>query len=108
MYRIPLTNVPNQKINFNVDGAYWQLYVYAAIEHMCCTISKNGVVLIEGVRCFGGIPLIPYDYLRIGFGNFIFNSEVDWNNFGDSCQLYYLNEAEFAEYNAQIDASYMP
>lgn len=107
MQRIPLTAVPNQIINFNVDGAYWQLYFYAAIEHMCSSVSRNGVVLIEGVRCFGGIPLVPYDYLMIGFGNFIFNEDVDWENFGNSCQLYYLNEVEMQQFNSQIEAGYL-
>lgn len=108
MYRIPLTNVPNQQINFNVDGAYWQLHIYAAIEHMCVDISRNGVLLAEGVRCFGGIQVVPYFHMYRGYGNFIFNGEPDWEQFGGAVNLFYLSAAELAEYNAQIDESYMP
>lgn len=102
MLIVPLSSVPNQRITFNVDGAYWELYVYAAIEHMCCDITRNGELLINAVRCFGGIPLMPYDYIQGEFGNFIFNADADWELFGGQVQLYYLTNSEMSEYNAQL------
>ena len=73
MFPIPLTPVPNQAISFNVDGGYWQLRIYQAIDMMYADISLNGTVLINGTRCFSGIPLIPYEYLHLPkFGNFVF------------------------------------
>lgn len=107
MFQIPLDSVPNQNVSFNVDGAYWQLHVYAAIEHMCVDVYRNGTLLIQGIRCFGGIPLVPYDYLMNGYGNFIFDSEVDFVNFNNTgCNLYYMNVTEFAEYINQIKAGF--
>ena len=102
MYLVPLNNTPNQTVSFNVDGAYWQLYIYSAISHMCCDITRNGVVLIQGVRCFGGIPLIPYKYLEGVFGNFIFNDDADWQLFGNGVNLTYLNADELSQYNELI------
>ncbi len=98
MYRIPLSSTPNQTISFNVDGAYWQLYIYSAITHMCCDVSRNGQLLITGVRCFGGIPLIPYKHLQGAFGNFMFNDQADWELFGAGITLTYLSASEFSEY----------
>lgn len=107
MYQIPLDSIPNQSVSFNVDGAYWQLHVFAAIENMCVDVYRNGTLLIQGVRCFGGIAVVPYDHLMSGYGNFIFDNEVDYLNFSNSgCNLYYLNSEEFAEYNNQIEEGF--
>lgn len=102
MYRIPLNKTPNQTVSFNLDGAYWELYVYAAITHMCCDVKRNGVVLIQGVRCFGGIPLIPYKHLQGIFGNFYFSDDADWEKFEGDVTLRYLTSAEVSEYNSMI------
>ncbi|QDH49590.1 hypothetical protein KYLE_43 [Pantoea phage Kyle] len=104
MYRIPLSKTPNQIVSFNLDGAYWTLYVYSAITHMCCDIERNGETLIRGVRCFGGIPLIPYKHLVGDFGNFYFNDEADWELFDGSVQLNYLNKSEVSQYNSLIES----
>lgn len=100
---IPLSAVPNQSVAFNVDGAYWQVRLFQAVDRMYADITRNGTALITGTRCFGGIGILPYAYASApGFGNFIFDADVDWTNFGVSCRLYYLNAAELAQYNALI------
>lgn len=101
MFPIPLNQLPNQAISFNVDGAYWQLRIYQAVDMMYVDISLNGAVLINGVRCFSGIPVIPYEYLHLPkYGNFVFDNPVDWNNFETGCFLYYLKVSEYLEYRA--------
>lgn len=101
MYAIPLSAVPNQSIAFNVDGAYWQLHIYQAVERMYADVTLNGNVIIRGVRCFGGMPLMPYEHLHMPrFGNFIFDTDADWTEFGLSCFLYYLPLPEYEEYKA--------
>ncbi|AFO10481.1 hypothetical protein [Escherichia phage ECML-117] len=107
MYQIPLDSVPNQNISFNVDGAYWQLHIFAAIEHMCADVYRNGELLIQGVRCFGGVPMVPYKYLMIGYGNFIFDSVPDYENFNSGgCNLYYMSESELAEFQKTAEAEF--
>jgi len=100
MQKIPLLAVPRQNLSFTVDGAYWQMSVYQSISHMCCDFTRNGVVLIQGIRCLVGTPLLPYPYMSApSFGNFLFDSDVDWNHFADNtCNLYYLNQSEWADY----------
>lgn len=101
MNKIPLSTLPNQQLAFNLDGAYWHLHIYQAVSRMYMDISRNGVKLIDGVRCFGGIGLMPYKHLHLpSFGNFIFDSDADYTNFGNTCQLYYLTLEEYNQFIA--------
>ena len=101
MFKIPLTSIPNQSMAFNMDGAYWQIHVFQAVDHMYMDITRNGTPVIKGSRCLGGIPIMPYKYMFTpNFGNFIFDSDADWTAFGVSCNLYYLTAIEYAEYSA--------
>jgi hypothetical protein len=103
MYQIPLASVPNQTISFNVDGAYWQVHIYQSLVHMCADIINNGVPVINGVRCFAGVPLMPYPYMYDpNFGNFIFDSDADWTNFGTDCNLYYATSSEFEVFQSAL------
>lgn len=98
MLQIPLSALPNQSISFNVDGAYWQLHVYQSKFSMCVDITRDGVSVAYGVRCYVGQPLMQYSYMYSpGFGNFVFDSDVDWENFGVSCNLFYLSNSEWIE-----------
>lgn len=103
MYQVPLASVPNQTISFNIDGAYWQIHVYQSSIHMCADIIRNGVHVIDGVRCFAGIPLMPYPYMyEPNFGNFIFSQDADWTNFGTNCDLFYLQIDELQEFQTAM------
>lgn len=99
MKTVPLTPIPNQTISFNADDAYWELHVYQAVSRMYMDISRDGVLLIRGVRCFGGVGLLPYKHLYApDFGNFVFDNDADWNLFGGDCTLNYLSAGEYQEY----------
>lgn len=105
MFQVPLSPLPNQTIAFNVDGAYWQLHIYQAVTQVYADVSRNGTPLITGVRCFSGIGLLPYKHLHLpNFGNFIFDSDVDWTKFGISTSLYYLTLPELTAYQALVDS----
>lgn len=99
MQQVPITSVPNQSLSFNVDGAYWQLHIYQAIDSMCIDVARGGAPLITGSRLSVGDPVLPYSYLyEPDFGNFIFDSDVDWTAFGVECNMFYLSASEFSEY----------
>ena len=62
---------------------------------------KSGIneqVLINGVRCVGGTPLIPYEYIRAGHGNFIFTTPEEeipyYTNFNINQFLLYFSADE--------------
>ncbi len=105
MQQILLSQLANQSVSFNIDGAYWQVHVYTSIKFVCVDIVRNGDPVINGARGFAGVPLIPFAYLQGEFGNFIFDSDADWNNFQTTCNLYYLTADEFATYNSTVKES---
>lgn len=109
MQQIPLSAIASQTTSFNVDGAYWTIKVYPAITQMVADVSRDGETLISGVRCFAGIPLLPFRYLSgSAFGNFIFDQDADWEEFGSegTCNLWYLTSDEMENYNALIKQGY--
>jgi hypothetical protein len=104
MLAIPLTQVPNQAISFNADNVLWSLHIYQGGNFVCADILKNGISVVDGVRCFGGIPILQYGYMTApDLGNFVFDTDADWTNFGASCNLYYLNQSEMAEFTAAME-----
>jgi hypothetical protein len=99
MEQIPLDSVPNQQVSFNLNGAYWQLKLYESINFMCADISINGTPVINGVRCFGGVGLLPYGYMtQPDLGNLVFDSDADWSQFGSTCNLYHLESSEYQSF----------
>ena len=100
---IPLSALPNQRVAFNVDGAFWQIHVYMALTSMCADITRNGENVINGIRCDKGLPLLPYGYMmEPNFGNFVFDSDVDWEKLGTECNLNYLSYDEFQAYKTAL------
>ena len=95
MMKVPLAVLSNQSLSFNADNNFWELHFYQAISNLYVDISIDGVSLPSALRCVAGDLLIPYDYLwNPKYGNLIFNSEPDWEKFGDTCELIYLNNEE--------------
>ncbi|MEG0207031.1 phage baseplate plug family protein [Citrobacter sp.] len=107
MQQIPINAVPSQDLSIQLDGEYWRIKLSLSMEFVCASISRDGTPLISGLRCFVNQPLLPYPYMHEPrFGNFLFDSDVDWNNFGGSCSLYYLNYAEFNQYKELVNQGY--
>lgn len=70
---------------------------------MCADVSINGVAIISGVRCYPGVALLPYSYQTTpDFGNLIFDSEVDWNGFGTTCNLFFLEQDEVKQFQLLV------
>lgn len=107
MQQVPLNAVPSQNLSIQLDGEYWFLEFFLSMEFVCVSISRDGEPLISGMRCFVNQPLLPYSYMyEPKFGNFLFDNEVDWQDFNGSCSLYYLNASEFAEYKQLVKQGY--
>lgn len=103
MLLIPLAQVPNQTLSFNADNVLWTIHVYQGGHFINADIAINGTLVFNGVRAFGGIELLQYGYMTApNLGNFVFDEDADWTNFGASCHLYYLNQAEMAQFDAAM------
>jgi hypothetical protein len=101
MLLIPLVQVPNQTLSFNADNVLWTVHVYQSAKFVCADILINGVAVFNGVRCFAGVRLLQYGYMTApNLGNFLFDEDADWTNFGASCHLFYLNQPELAQFDA--------
>lgn len=104
MLPIPLTALSNQEVSFNADNAYWELHVFQADFQMYADIVRDGVTIVSGTRCLAGIGVMPYSYMHLpNFGNFVFDNVVDWNNFGTTCNMYYLDATEWAAYQTAFN-----
>lgn len=105
MQKIPLISVPNQRMEFNADGAYWQIHLYTALTVMVADVSRNGAKIVSGQRCYAGIKLLPHAYMTApNFGNFIFNGNPDWEQFGTNVDLFHLSASEMEIYENLLRA----
>ncbi|MEX9216277.1 hypothetical protein AB7W42_19170 [Providencia rettgeri] len=95
MQDIPLQAVPNQRLRVSLDGDEWELTIKSAKNTMCCDVTRNEVILLQGIRVMPDQPLIPYGYLS-GNSNFAFITENDeypwWEKFGQSQTLIWWGE----------------
>lgn len=103
MLLIPLVQVPNQALSFNADNVLWTIHVYQGGQFVCADIAINGTAVFNGVRGFAGTRLLQYGYMNApDLGNFVFDEDADWTNFGASCHLYYLSKAEMADFESAL------
>ena len=65
---------------------------------MVIDITRDGNAIVTGQRCLIAQPLMPYSYQWSGFGNLVFDNDPDWNNFGTTCNLYYLSAQELSDF----------
>lgn len=98
MFKIPLDPIPNQNCSVRLDGALFDLTIKIARELMTITIKRDGVTLVQGVRCLPDTPLIPHRYLEGGTGNFYFQtvagSYPHYSRFGGTDTLFYATRDE--------------
>lgn len=102
---IPLTAVPNQSLTVLLDGARYELSIKEAGGMMAVSITRATVRLVDSIRAVAGTPVLPYGYLQMGGGNFIFTCANDdvipyWTDFGVSTQLVYLTPEDIADATA--------
>ena len=103
MLLIPLVSVPNQALSFNADNVLWTIHVYQAGNFVCADIAINGEAVFNGVRGLSGTKLLQYSYMTSpDLGNFVFDEDADWTNFGGSCHLYYLDKSEMADFETAL------
>lgn len=99
---LPLDAIPNQSISARLDGRRYVITIKEIGDMMAATVERDGVLLIENVRCVAGFPLLPYPHLSQDAGNLIFTHTVPgalpfYTEFGTTCQLVYSTAAEIAE-----------
>lgn len=98
MLHIPLQPIPNQRLSVRLEGVLFSLTLKAARTMLAITIIRNGVTVVQGVRCLPGTALIPRRYQEGEAGNFYFltdgNSYPDYTRLGSKDRLFYLAKEE--------------
>jgi hypothetical protein len=101
---VPIQQIPNQTLSIVLDNDRYDIDLKSTKTSTIANISRNEILLIEGVRCVGATPLIPYKYLRVGSGNFIFSTPKElipyYPNFGIDQFLFYFSESELESLSA--------
>ena len=101
MYEIPLQAVPNQRFSVRLEGALFDVTIKAARTVVTATIVRDGITLVQGVRCLPGTALIPHRYLEDTAGNFMFLTDgdkyPDYTRFSTKDRLMYLTRTELDE-----------
>lgn len=96
---IPIEPIANQEFSIRLDNMRYQITLNSVnAGAMCFTLVRDGVPVIDGVRCVAGEFVLPYRYLEGRGGNFFFdtpNGEIpDYEKFGDTHRLGYFSAEE--------------
>ncbi len=101
MESISIDAIPSQQFTATLDGNNYGIRIYSIDGHMSYDLSIAGVEIISGFKMVNDIPLLPYRHQEIN-GNILLQIPVDeipdYTRFGFSQFLFYLTEAETAEY----------
>ena len=97
MTEITLQSVPNQSFSIDVGDLSYDINIKTG-DSTFADVSINGTVIIQGVRVMPYRPIIPYEYLTGGNGNFLFITEngdnINYENFGVNQSLVYMTREE--------------
>lgn len=100
MQTITLQPIPNQSFSVRLDNSFYEFTIKETAGCMSLTLSRDNVILVEGLRIVAGTPLIPYNYLQKG--NFLILTANDdlpfYDQFGITQNLYYVSPDEIEVY----------
>lgn len=106
MIEIPLSAIPNQSLSIRLGDAQYDLRLFLCNNVMAIDIIRDNEVIIQGARLAPGFPILPYEYLSAGEGNFVVVTEndeyPDYLQFGITQFLIYATTAELANLPASI------
>ena len=101
MIQIPITNIVNQSLTILLDENNYNIRLHTSQNITSVDITRNNIVIVEGMRAVCGTPLIPYTYLEDG--NFIFVTQNDqypiYELFGITQFLIYASQTEIEAIN---------
>jgi len=101
MQIIPLQAIPNQSLSVQLEDNTFDIAIHDCGDIISVTINVNNTPLITGQRAVNGFPILPYAYLEVNVGNFVFVSTndsqdeyPDWRRFDTDLILVYASPAE--------------
>lgn len=101
MELINIEAIPSQRFTVPLGGNNYDIKIYSIDGHMSYDLSINAVEVVTGFKLVNDVPLLPYLHQEVS-GNLLLslpeNEIPDYNNFGTSQLLYYLDEEETISY----------
>ena len=96
--QVEISAVPSQSFTVQLDGDYYDIELVTTEEVLACSIARNNVLLLTGIRVVNGTPLIPYSTLATGNFIFIATDDLlpDYRQFNTTQILYFLSADEIA------------
>lgn len=92
--KIPLSKTANQSLSVYFDQVAYELIIKESRGAMSITIVRDNVTLVSSFPCLSMTPVIPYNYLSNGMGNFVWKTPNDdlpyWTNFDSNHELFYV------------------
>lgn len=102
---IPLNAIPNQSFSALLDNQRYVVTIKTIANGVTiASVSINGALVVDSVRCVANRLMIPYRYLEGAGGNFFLGSDgdtlPDYTQFGVTQTLYYFTNAELVALRA--------
>lgn len=98
---VPLQTLPNQEFSLQIDDNNYDLRIHDCGDIIAVSMIVNNIIILSGQRAVNGFPIIPYNYLEINIGNFIFVSAndsqdqyPDWRRFNMDLIFLYVTPQE--------------
>ena len=106
MELVTLKAISSQRFNITLSGNSYDIRIFSTEGGMACDISINGVSVISGFKMINDVPLLVYPHQEIS-GNLVLSLPDDetpnYEGFGSSQFLYYLNAEEAASYREAFE-----
>lgn len=103
---VPIQAIPNQQFSITLGGAFYDITIAEARGIMAASITRNNVVILEGIRMVAGSPVIPARYQEDG--NFMMITTgfelPHYTGFGVRQFLVYFSVAELEALRLPVDA----
>lgn len=96
MIQLPIVPQPNQSFTATLESQNFAITLKDCNGAMCCTVSRDNVVIVSNVRVLPFAPIIPYPYLESGnlFITTLNDDLVAYEAFGVSQNMFYATLAE--------------
>lgn len=102
MQQIPIQSIPNQEFSITLDGNIYDITPKTMDNITCVSIVRNGVDIIDNIRCVPFQPVLPAQYQESGNFSFVTgNGDLPYyTQFNVTQQLIYLSADELAALRA--------
>ena len=95
---VPIATVPNQEFSIQFENIRYRIRLRALVDMMSADIYIDEIPAVIGHRAVAGALLVPYRYLEVAGGNFVFLTFAGefpyWEKFNLSQSLIYVTSKE--------------